>query len=74
MQSMKITIEAKTMLGEDVIASHVAVLEGDDLEASFYFRQIDKDACKENRELIRKETAEFEDKAYDIQDYMRSKK
>lgn len=73
LNNVKVTLEAKTHVGEDVIAKHMAVLEGEDLEANFYPQMQDKDACKENRELIRKERAEFEDMVYEVQDLLRSK-
>ena len=68
----KITITAKTVLEETEIANYGAIVNVEKNEVSFYTRFVDKAACKDNRELVRKDQAEFEDFAYSIQDKMKA--
>lgn len=69
--NQKISITAKTVVNDAEIASHGAVLDVESGELSFFTRQLDKEACKLNREIVRADTAEFEDFAYSIQESTR---
>ena len=69
----KITMAADCVVDEEKIATCLAVLNVESGEVSFGSRQIDKEACKEHREMVREEQAGFEDFAYKIQDFVKSK-
>lgn len=64
----KITISADTIVDEVKIATHAAILEIEDNDLSLYTRQIDKEACKIHKEIVRADRAEFEDFAYAMQE------
>lgn len=64
----KITFEAKTTIEDKEIARYIAVLDLENGNLSFYPRQLDTDACKKNRDIVRADQAEFEDFVYSIQD------
>lgn len=64
----KITISADTIVDEVKIATHAAILEIDDNDLSLYTRQLDKEACKIHKEIVRADRAEFEDFAYAMQE------
>lgn len=64
----KISITAKTFVNDVEIANHGAVLDVETGDLSFYTRHTDKPACKENREAVRADVAEFEDFAYSVQE------
>ena len=64
-----------TRVVDDVkIASFGAVVNVDTLELSLTGRYIEKEACKEHRDIVRADQAELEDFAYRIQDILRSDK
>lgn len=61
----KITLEAKSVVDGTEIMGFRAVIEpakNDDVTMLHY--QINKEACKEHRSIVRKDQAEFEDYAY----------
>jgi hypothetical protein len=64
----KISIIAKTIVDEVEIATHSALLDADTGDLSFHTRHDDKAACKEHREVVRADAAEFEDFAYSVQE------
>ena len=66
LSTMKITIEAKTMVEGVAISGHRAVIDGKDI--TFLPYQIDKEACKVHRKVIREDQAAFEDYAYEKQE------
>lgn len=67
----RITIVAETIVDEVKIASYGAILNMDTGELSLTSRNIDNDACKEHRDVVRAERAEFEDFAYMVQDQLK---
>lgn len=58
----KITIEEKTVVNGKPIALHRAVIEGEKI--LFLPHQIDAEACKSERKILREDQAAFEDSAY----------
>ena len=64
----RITITAKTVIDDVAIANHGALLNLETNDLSFYGGQLDKDACKEHRDILRADKAAFEDFAYHIQE------
>lgn len=64
----RISIVAKTIINDVEIATHSALLDADTGDLSFHTRHDDKPACKENRDMVRADTAEFEDFAYSVQE------
>lgn len=64
----KITVSADTIVDDVKIATHAAILDVEDNDLSLYTRQIDKAACKEYKEVVRADRAEFEDFAYTLQE------
>lgn len=64
----KISIVADSILNEERIATFGAVLNIDNLELSMTGRYINKEACKDYRDIVRADQADFEDYAYSIQD------
>lgn len=72
LSTKKITIEAKTIIDDKEIMGYRATIEpGKNDDVMFYAYQIDKPACKEHRELVRREQAEFEDYAYNLQEKLK---
>lgn len=69
----KLTIVADVIVDDEKIASCGAVLNAETGDMSFYHRQIDKEACKANRNIVRADQAEFEDFAYQIQEDIKAK-
>lgn len=72
-QGKTISITARTIVNEVEIAKHGAVINIDENDISFYTTQVDKDACKEHRSILREDVAEFEDFVYSIQDQVQPK-
>lgn len=66
----KITINAKTAIDGVDIATYGALLDVSTNDVSFYMKRVDKDACKEHREIVRADEAEFEDFVYSLQDML----
>lgn len=70
LSNKRLTIVAETVLDDVKIASYGAILNLDDMDLSLTSRQIDKEACKHNKEIVRADQAEFEDYAYMVQDQL----
>ena len=66
LSTKKITIETKTIVDGKEIHGHRAIISEENI--SFLPYQIDKDACKEHRKVVRADNAEFEDYAYELQE------
>lgn len=64
----RITLESMTTVNDVDICRHIAIISEDNTEVTFFTRMLDKQACKEYRDILRSDRAEFEDWAYDIQD------
>lgn len=64
----KISISGKSVVNDVEIASFGAVIDVATDDVSFFNRQLDKPACKLNREIVRADQAEFEDFVYAVQE------
>ena len=71
LNNKRLTIIADTVVDENKIATFGAVLDLDDMDLSFTSRYIDKEACKIHRDMVRKDQAEFENYAYNLQDQLK---
>lgn len=67
----RLTIVADSVVNDVRIATFGAVLNLEDMELSLTSRHIDKELCKSNRDVVRKDQADFEDYAYDLQDRLK---
>ena len=67
----RLTIVADSVVNDIRIATFGAVLNLEDMELSLTSRHIDKDLCKSTRDVVRKDQADFEDYAYDLQDRLK---
>ena len=67
----RLTIVADSVVNDVRIATFGAVLNLEDMELSLTSRHIDKELCKSNRDVVRKDQADFEDHAYDLQDRLK---
>ena len=67
----RLTIVADSVVNDIRIATFGAVLNLEDMELSLTSRHIDKELCKINRDVVRKDQADFEDYAYDLQDRLK---
>lgn len=67
----RLTIVADSVVNDIRIATFGAVLNLEDMELSLTSRHIDKELCKSNRDVVRKDQADFEDYAYDLQDRLK---
>lgn len=74
LNNKRLTIMGDTVLDDVKIASYGAILNLDNMDLSFTSRQVDKEACKLNKEIVRADQAEFEDFAYALQDILLSSK
>lgn len=74
-KTTKLVIEGKSKVGDVEIAGYRAVIDVEDPDKmTFHPWQIDKDACKEHRKIVRADQAEFEDYAYLCQEEVISAK
>ena len=64
----KITVTAKSIVNETEIASFGAIFGADESDITFYNKQVDKPACKEHRDIVRADQADFEDYVYSLQE------
>lgn len=71
MNNKRLTIMADTIIDENKIATYGAILNMDTGELSFSARNIDNEACKIHKDVVRKDRAEFEDMAYVLQDMLK---
>ena len=67
----RLTIVGDSVVNDLRIATFGAVLNLEDMELSLTSRHIDKELCKSNRDVVRKDQADFEDYAYDLQDRLK---
>ena len=67
----RLTIVADSVVNDARIATFGAVLNLEDMELSLTSRHIEKELCKSNRDVVRKDQADFEDYAYDLQDRLK---
>lgn len=67
----RLTIVGDSVVNDVRIATFGAVLNLEDMELSLTSRHIDKELCKSNRDVVRKDQADFEDYAYDLQDRLK---
>ena len=67
----RLTIVADSVVNDVRIATFGAVLNLEDMELSLTSRHIDKELCKSNRDVVRKDQADFGDYAYDLQDRLK---
>ena len=67
----RLTIIGDSVVNDVRIATFGAVINLEDMELSLTSRHIDKELCKSNRDVVRKDQADFEDYAYDLQDRLK---
>lgn len=72
LSAKKITITADTVIGETKVATFGAVLNAETADVNMYVRYNDKEACKEHRDIVRADQAEFEDSVYNLQDLIKN--
>lgn len=68
LNNKKITMTADSIVDGAKIANFVATYDVDKMKLSFISRNLDDEACKANKEIVRKDRADFEDFAYSLQD------
>lgn len=68
LSNKKLNIFADTEIDGEKIASFTAILNIEKMDLTLAHRYINKDACKEHRDVVRADMKEFEDYAYGIQD------
>ena len=73
LNNKRMTIIADTVVDEAKIATYGAILDLITGELSLTTRNIDNDACKTHKEVVRADRAEFEDFAYMMQDMIAPK-
>ncbi len=67
----RITIEGKSVIDGVITEGYTASIDSSNpTDISFSSYQADKESYKKNRTQCRKDRAEFEDKAYTIQDQL----
>lgn len=71
LNNKRVTITADSVMDDAKIASYGAILNTDTGELSLTSRNINHEACKEHRDIVRAERAEFEDFAYMVQDRLK---
>ena len=67
----RLTIVGDSVVNDVRIATFGAVINLEDMELSLTSRHIEKELCKSNRDVVRKDQADFEDYAYDLQDRLK---
>ena len=72
LNNKRITIVADTVIDEVKIATYGAILDVVTGELSLTARNVDADAAKAHKDLVRADRAEFEDFAYMIQDLVKA--
>lgn len=66
----RITIVADTTIDDVKIASYGAIINMSTGEVNLTSRNIDNQACKVHKDVVRKDRADFEDSVYEIQDIL----
>jgi hypothetical protein len=64
----KITLEARVTVNDADICRFLAIISDNGNNISFLTQMIDKDACKQYRDIVRDDRAAFEDWAYEVQE------
>ena len=72
LDNMRVSIVADTVMDDVRIATYGAVLNPETGEMHLTSRNLDIEACKIHRDLVRAERAEFEDYAYMVQDQLKN--
>ena len=72
LNTKKITIVADTIIDEAKVATYGAILDVATGELALTARNIDNDAAKTHKDIVRADRAEFEDFAYMIQDLVKA--
>ena len=67
----KVSIIADTIVNDAKIATFSATLDVDTNNLTLGVRHVDKEACKEHRDIVRDDQKKFEDYAYYLQDTMK---
>lgn len=68
----KLTYTATSVVDDVEIAKFGAIIRVEDGDLSFFSQQLDKEACKQHRDIVRADHAEFEDFAYSIQEMIKT--
>lgn len=71
LNNKRMTIVADTVIDDTKIATYGAILDLVTGELSLTARNIDNEACKVNKDIVRADRAEFEDFAYMMQDMVK---
>ena len=67
----KISIIAESVVDGVKIASFSASMDANTAELRLGVSHIDREACKNNRNIVRDDQKKFEDFAYSLQDYIK---
>lgn len=67
----RVSIIADTAIDGEKIATFTASLDVETDNLSLSVRHVDKEACKEYRDIVREDQKKFEDYAYYLQDMMK---
>lgn len=67
----KISIIAESVVDGVKIASFSASMDANTAELRLGVNHIDREACKNNRDIVRDDQKTFEDFAYSLQDYIK---
>ena len=71
LNNKRMTIVADTVVDEVKIATYGATLDIMTGELFLTSRNVDNEACKVNKDIVRSDRAEFEDFAYMLQDMVK---
>lgn len=71
LNNKRLIFSATSTAEEKEIAKHIASIDVETLEVSFNHQYLDKEACKDHREELRKDHAEFEDWMYELQEKLK---
>lgn len=71
LNNKRLVFTAVTIVEEKEIAKHIGSIDVETSEVSFSHQYIDKEACKNHREELRKDHAEFEDWMYELQEKLK---
>lgn len=71
LEGKRISILGDSIINGEKIATFGATIGGENLELSMTGKYINKEACKDYRDMVRADQAAFEDYAYMVQDKMK---
>lgn len=71
LEGKRISLVADCVINGENIATFAAVIAGKDMKMVMTDRQVNDEACKEYRDMVRADRAAFEDYAYMVQDKMK---